>query len=131
MKFEKVSQQHSGPTPLNDEQIVLANRWADREAKRKASVETLTLSPAERERGLALFENLSNSLGGSGSDPWRVRKSSLARGKDARYAPAVREAANEHLEELLDRYADSPPLEISPELKAIMNPWKNEGECNG
>ena len=22
-------------------------------------------------------------------------------------------------------------LEISPELKAILNPWKNEGECNG
>ena len=131
MKFEKVSQQHSGPTPLNDEQVVLANRWADREAKRKASVETLTLSPAERERGLALFETLAGSLRGAGADPWRVRKSSLARGKDARYAPAVREAASEHLEELLDRYADSPPLEISPELKAVLNPWKNEGGCNG
>ena len=120
MKFETVSKQHGAPTALNDEQIVLANRWQDRDAKRKSSLESPPISPAERARGLDRFSRLLGSLGGSGSDPWRISKPSLSRGKDARYAQASRDAASEHLEELLDRYADSEPLEISPELSIII-----------
>lgn len=117
MKFEKVNSSNA-PTQLSDEIIILANRWQDREARKKEEFDAPHQTEAQRERVAMAFRDLSNSIVSSVKDPWRVSRYSPSRGKDARQVGAYREAAEQHLEELMDRYAEDPIREIPAYLVA-------------
>lgn len=121
MKFEK-NPGHSSPTGLTDEQIIAANRWQEREARRKESFVSVPVPPYQRQRVGRLLRELADSINGGPPDPWRVPRASGARGKDARQVPAYREAAEQHLSDLMDRYADEPLTSVSPELQSLLAP---------
>lgn len=120
MRFQKINSGPSNTTPLSADDIVKANRWEEREAKRKASHLSQPIPPYERERVVRLYKQLIESISQHHVDPWRVKRSPTARGTDARQVAQYREAAEEHLGELMDRYAEA-PASLSPALIAQNN----------